>query len=271
MSEIVRAYYDDQVENEWERLNRPYRRLELVSTLHLVESYFPRQGHLIDIGGGPGRYTLELMKRGYRMTLVDLSSKAISFATKELARLGFVPEAAVCADARDLSAFPAAGFDGALLMGPMYHITEEEGRREALFELYRLLRPGALAVIAFLNPWGVLRSGLAEFPSEYEDYSHIAALLSDYLQVGEQEAFTEAAFLTPPRALAEVRAAGFEILAYAGAEGFAAGMLTEVEQIAEESPSGYENILRLAAETCELPQYRDCTEHLHLVVRRPIV
>ncbi len=103
-------------------------RLELVSTLHLIESYFPRQGGLIDIGDGPGRYTLELMKRGYRMTLVDLSLNAISFATEELARLGFIPEATLCADAHDLSAFPDVGFDGALLMGPMYHITEERGR-----------------------------------------------------------------------------------------------------------------------------------------------
>ncbi len=29
MSEIVRAYYDDQVKNEWERLSRPYRGLNL--------------------------------------------------------------------------------------------------------------------------------------------------------------------------------------------------------------------------------------------------
>ena len=126
-------------------------------------------------------------------------------------------------------------------------------------------------MIAFLNPWGILRSGLAEFPSEYDDYSHVTALLSDYLRVGEQEAFTEAAFLTPPRALEEATKTGFEIVTYAGVEGFVAGMLAEMERIAEESPSAYRTILQLAAETCELPQYRDCTEHLHLVVRRPAI
>ncbi|HEC63055.1 MAG TPA: class I SAM-dependent methyltransferase, partial [Candidatus Acetothermia bacterium] len=50
MSEVVRRYYDRQVEREWERLERPYRRLELVTTMHLIERYFPKSGHIVDIG-----------------------------------------------------------------------------------------------------------------------------------------------------------------------------------------------------------------------------
>jgi len=97
----------------------------------------------------------------------------------------------------------------------------------------------------------------------------VRGLLTDWVQVGEQEAFTEAVFLTPPRALGELQRAGFEVLTYAGAEGFAARMLAELEQMVGADPVAYENVLRLAAETCELPQYRDATEHLHAVVRKP--
>ncbi len=271
MSDVVRDYYDNQVENEWGRLERPYRRCEFVSTLHLIKAYFPSSGHIIDIGGGPGRYTAALLERGYRVTLLDLSEKAVSFAERKLAELGLTPEAILCADARDLSLLPPSRFDGALLLGPLYHLVEEADRQRALSELRRVLSPGAPAVIAFLNPWGILRAGLSEFPSEYSDYKHISTLLDDYLKVGEQEAFTEAVFLTPPRALAEIEQAGFDVITYAGAEGFAAGMLSEVERIATEDHPSYENVLRLVAETCELPQYRDCTEHLHVVVQRPYV
>lgn len=269
MSDIVRNYYDSQVETEWGRLERPYRRLELASTLRLIEEHFPKKGHLVDIGGGPGRYSVELLKRGYQTTLVDLSPNATAFAEKKFAELELTPAAILCADARDLSVLPNAGFDGALFLGPLYHLIEEADRQQALSELRRVLSPGAPAIIAFLNPWGILRSGLAEFPSEYADYNHVSVLLNDHIQAGEQEAFTEAAFLSPPQALAEVERAGFDILTYAGVEGFAAGMLTEVHKIATEDPIAYKNILRLVAETCELPQYRDCTEHLHVVVRRP--
>lgn len=269
MSDFVKAYYDSQVENEWGRLERPYRRFELASTLHLIAEHFPNEGDLVDIGGGPGRYSVELLKRGYRTTLVDLSPNAIAFAEKKLAELGLTPEAILCADARNLSTLPTAGFDGALLLGPLYHLVEEADRRQALSELHRVLRPDAPAIIAFLNPWGILRAGLTEFPAAYVDYKHISALLNDHIQAGEQEAFTEAAFLTPPQAITEVERAGFDILTYAGVEGFAAGMLTAVEKIAGEDTIAYENIVRLVAETCELQQYRDCTEHLHVVVRRP--
>jgi hypothetical protein len=44
-------------------------------------------------------------------------------------------------------------------------------------------------------------------------------------------------------------------------------MLDALEQIAAADPVAHENVLRLAAETGELPQYRDATEHLHVVVR----
>ncbi|MBC7093293.1 class I SAM-dependent methyltransferase [Candidatus Bipolaricaulota bacterium] len=269
MSEVVRGYYDRKVEREWGRLDRPYRRLELVTTLYLIERYFPREGHLADIGGGPGRYTVELLRRGYRVTLVDLSPRAVAFAEAKLAELGLQVEAVLCADARDLIALPTEAFDGALLMGPLYHIVDEAGRAQALGELRRVLKPGAPAVVAFLNPWGILRAGLAEFPEAYRKLDDMRGLLTDWVQTGEQRAFTEAVFLTPPRALGELQRAGFDVVTYAGAEGFAAGMLAELEQMATADPEAYANVLRLAEETCELPQYRDVTEHLHAVVRKP--
>lgn len=270
MSEVVRSYYDREVEREWGRLDRPYRRLELVTTLHLIARHFPASGHLADIGGGPGRYTVELLRRGYRVTLVDLAPRAVEFAERKLAELGLRAEAVLCGNARDLGALPTDAFDGALLMGPLYHIVDEAGRARAQGELRRILRPGAPAVVAFLNPWGILRSGLTEFPEGYARLEDVQRLLQDWVQSGEQRAFTEAAFLTPPRALGELRAAGFAVVTYAGAEGFAAGMLDALGRIAAADPIAYENVLRLAAETCELPQYRDSTEHLHAVVRKPV-
>ncbi|MFO8033796.1 MAG: class I SAM-dependent methyltransferase [Candidatus Bipolaricaulota bacterium] len=267
MSHVVQQYYDRDAEREWLRLESPYRRLELATTMHLVNRYFPRSGNIADIGGGPGRYTAELLRNGYRVTLVDLSPQAIALAQRKLGEMALHPEQTLCTDARDLSALAGGSFDGALHLGPLYHIIDPSGRRKALEELRRVLRPGSPAVVAFLNPWGILRAGLAEFPENFARGDLVRALLRDWVQAGEQEAFTEAAFLTPPRALEELRSAGFHVLSYAGAEGFAAGMQDELKRMAVDNPPAHANVLQLAAETCELPQYRDCTEHLHAVVQ----
>ncbi len=267
MSEIVKRYYDGQVDTEWARLESPYRRFELVSTLRLIEEYFPAAGHVADIGGGPGRYTVELPRLGHRVTLVDLSDQAVAFAREKLAELGLRAEEVRCGDARDLTDLATSSFDAALHLGPMYHIVTVEDRKAALRELHRILKPGAPAIVGFINPWGVLRSGLTEFPDLYADYDMVSRLTETYVQEGEQRAFTEAAFITPPQAVRELRDAGFAVVTRAGVEGFASGALGPVTEIAENDPTAYEAIRRLVGETYDHPAYRDCTEHLHVVVR----
>ena len=71
--------------------DRPYRRLEFESTMRLVERYFPKDGSVADIGCGPGRYSIEMLKRGYRVTLVDLSEESLEIARRKMAELGLMP------------------------------------------------------------------------------------------------------------------------------------------------------------------------------------
>ena len=268
MSDIVRRYYNEQVQDEWKRLDNVYRRFELASTLRLIETYFPSGGRVADIGGGPGRYTVELLRRGFRTTLVDLSEKAAAFAERQLARLDLKPEDVFVADARCLSMLETASYDAALQLGPMYHLIDREARAVALAELHRILKPAAPAIVGFINPWGVLRSGLTEFPDLYADAPLIWQLLHPFVQSGEQPVFTEAAFLTPPQALTELREAGFAVECRAGVEGFASGALGPVQAIAKRDPSAYEIVADLAAATSTHVAFRDCTEHLHVVVRK---
>jgi S-adenosylmethionine-dependent methyltransferase len=268
MSDVVREYYDGCAERESARLDGAYRRFELASTLRLIEEHFPTEGRILDIGGGPGRYTLELLRRGYRVVLVDLSPRCLDLAAQRLAKDNLQAEALLPLDARSLDGLPSESFDAALMLGPMYHIIDSQGRARALSELRRVLKPGAVAIVGFINPWGILRSGLAEFPEVFRNPDDAHGLLDTYIQAGEQKAFTEAAFLAPPQALSELRAAGFAVETRVGVEGFAAGMLDEVQRISNEDPTAYETILGLVVESCALPAYRDCTEHLHVVVRR---
>lgn len=268
MSEVVRNYYNAKVQEEWKRLTSPYRRFELLSTLQLVESFFPSHGRIADIGGGPGRYTIGLLERGYQVTLVDLSDENVAFARERLLEANVSADAVLAADARELSQLETSSFDAALCLGPMYHLVDQADRARALKELHRVLKPGAPAIVGFINPWGVLRAGLTEFPDFYSDESSVHQLLDVYIKAGEQSMFTESAFIPPPQALEELRAASFAVECRVGVEGFAAGCRDQILSIEERDPAAYDVIAKLVPTTAHHPAFRDCTEHLHVVVRK---
>ena len=267
MSEVVRGFYDENIEREWSRLDEPLCRLEFASTLRLIEKYFPSEGFVCDIGGGPGRYAIELLRRGYRVTIVDLSSGLLKRAERVLADAGLTADALLQGDACNLTDLPSAYFDAALVLGPLYHLIDRPQRLTALRELQRVLKPGGRAVVAYLNSWGILRCGVSDFPERYTDLNFLQSLLGEKAFRGSLKGFTESNWTTPDVALREVASVGFEVVSYAGAEGFAGGMRPIIERIVADRPSVLPNLERMAAETCELLQYRDATEHLHIVVR----
>jgi S-adenosylmethionine-dependent methyltransferase len=272
MSQVVRDYYDDGVEREWCRLDSPLGRIEFASTLRLIDKYFPASGTVCDVGGGPGRYTLELARRAYRVTLVELSEGLLARARVALDGAGVSADRLVRGDACELAGLSDAQFDAALLLGPLYHLVDRPRRMTALGELRRVLKPGGVAIAAYLNSWGILRAGLGDFPERYADPDYVASLLGDKTFRGAESlpGFTECYWATPDAAEAEVREAGLGLVSRCGAEGFAGGMRPAVERLASEYPHGFDNLVRMGAETSELPQYRDATEHLHLVVRKPV-
>jgi len=77
----IREYYSANVKREWERLTQdPYHKLEFETTLHFLKKYLPKKGLVLDAGGGPGRYTVELAKQGYEVVLSDITKANLEFA-----------------------------------------------------------------------------------------------------------------------------------------------------------------------------------------------
>lgn len=271
MSQFVRDYYNRHADNEQNRLDLPMGRIEFVSTLRLINKYFPREGHICDIGGGTGRYSIELLRKGYRVTLLDLSEEEIRLARLRLNKQGLSADQAIIGDARDMSMLASNTFEAALLLGPMYHLVQPNERAKGLRELKRILKPQGVAIVAYLNSWGMIKTGTVEGPELCKDISFLRSMIEEHTFVGESPySFTESYWSTPKAALKEVQAAGLEVISSAGAESFANGMGRLLEKVAQDEPEAYNNIVEVAAEMCELEQYRDSTDHLHIVVRKPV-
>ena len=267
MNNYVEDYYNNNAENEWNRLTNPYTFIEFISTMNLIEKYFPSKGDVIDIGSGPGRYTIELLKKGYNVTLFELSNEELQLAKSKIECKNLKAEEYICENALNLDKIESNKYDAILLMGPMYHILNEEDRNKVLRESYRILREGGIAIIAYLNSWGCLKAGVTEFSSVFSDINNVYNYL-DNQQFDPSTSFTNLYMATPPKALKEVSDVGFKVISYAGAEGFLSGIEDKIVELSKENEIIYNNLIKVASETSEYPQYRDATEHMHIVVKK---
>ena len=124
----------------------------------LIERIGLRAGDsIIDIGCGPGRHSLELARRGLRPTGIDISSSFIRLAQQRAAEEKLDATFTV-ADARRLP-FDQS-FDGAICLceGAFGLAGDEEGHRQILREIHRVLKPGSLFVLTVINALSAARN-----------------------------------------------------------------------------------------------------------------
>lgn len=162
MIDPVAAIYDRWDAWQWGRLD--VRRAELHIHLRALAEHLPPGSRVLDVGAGPGRYAIELARRGHRVTAGDLSPRQAELARERIAEAGVEGiEDVLVLDARDLGRFADGSFDAVLALGPFYHLKTEEERRRAAAEAARVLRPGGLLFAAFMPRPFWLSQALADF------------------------------------------------------------------------------------------------------------
>jgi ubiquinone/menaquinone biosynthesis C-methylase UbiE len=146
-SEII-DYYNQF--DEWGRLDR--EPVEYIVNLHYIHKYLPENGVVLDNGAGPGKYSMELAKKGCRVTLTDLTPRLVEIAKQKAEELGVVNQfdGFHAADARDLHMIGSEQYDASLMLGPMYHLQKEEDRNRAVMELYRVTKKEGIVFVAFM-------------------------------------------------------------------------------------------------------------------------
>jgi SAM-dependent methyltransferase len=108
-------------------------------------------GAVLDIGAGTGRVALDLAKRGYDVTAVDLEPDLVNALGARARKRSLVVHTAV-ADARSLD----LGRSFALAIAPMQVFQlmgGREGRHAALRSVRRHLSPGGVFAIALADPY----------------------------------------------------------------------------------------------------------------------
>ncbi|MGG1663726.1 class I SAM-dependent methyltransferase [Brevibacillus sp. NRS-1366] len=181
MNNVV-DYYSSFWEREWTRLDR--EPLEFKINWHYIRKYLPVSGSVLDIGAGPGKYSIELAKNGYMVTLADLTPSLVDLARQKATELGLLQQfhGFHVADARDLSPFPDKGFDACLMLGPLYHLQTDEDRTSAVQELHRVTKNGGFVFAAFRSRTNHIMSSLAA-PENWKPHDTFDAI-HDFFQTG---------------------------------------------------------------------------------------
>lgn len=137
--------------DEWGRLDR--EPMEYLVNLHYMKKYLPVQGHVLDNGAGPGKYSMELAMHGYDISLTDLTPRLVEQASVKAKELNLLDrfKTLEAADARNLYLFEDEQFDASLMLGPMYHLQDEIGRNQAIEELSRVTKRGGVVFVAFMT------------------------------------------------------------------------------------------------------------------------
>ena len=159
----VASLYRSNPEREWQRSDR--HRTEFAVTKRAIADHCPPPpAHILDCGGGPGQYSIYLAQQGYQVTLFDLSPELLMMAQEKATDSGVKFDRVEQGTAIDLSRFADNTFDAVLLMGPLYHLLDNNSRSRAMYEAYRVAKPGAPVFVAFICRYAGHRDAAAHYP-----------------------------------------------------------------------------------------------------------
>jgi Methylase involved in ubiquinone/menaquinone biosynthesis len=164
---MIRTYYDEHVENEWNRINGKF--LEFETTYHFITSTISKRSRILDLGSGPGRYAFRLAQDGYAVHLADLSANNIDFAKTYADEHSIPILGADVADATDLGLYKDNSFDVILCLGPFYHLETQEDRNRCIRELYRVVKNGGYIFCAFIMNYAPVYDFLKRIPESIAD------------------------------------------------------------------------------------------------------
>jgi ubiquinone/menaquinone biosynthesis C-methylase UbiE len=230
-----------------------------------IERYLPDAGTVIDVGGGPGRFSVEIAKLGRDVVLVDLTPKHIEQA-RQLAEQEGVADKIIeyrVMDVRDLSAFGSGEFSMAVCYGMLNYTLDRDVH--VLSELGRIVQRGNPILIGAMGLYGAVRyvwaQGRLADPS-YREWE------GEILQTGIN-AFRKPyrKFYTAASLRATAAQAGLDVLEVAGTPAIAACLGQQIDN-ARQDPEAWAYVIETEKKTCTVPGLVDTGQHILLATVR---
>lgn len=268
MDEIKR-YYNNYGMREWKRLIKtPFSRLEFDTTFHYLREYLPKKGLILDAGGGPGRYSIALAKKGYEIVLLDYSPKLLKIAKskikKEKIENNF--ENILEGSVTNLSMFKDNTFDAVLCLGGVIsHLIKESDRNRAIQELKRVVKKNSPIFVSVIGRLGVLKKAPIYFPDELP--AKYFPIFTDTGNYYGGYGFTKlhGFLLEDFREL--ITKNGLKAIKFVGLEGLSSSIEKHINILAK-NKSRWKIWIDTHYKTCELASVADTSEHILCICKK---
>lgn len=242
--------------DEDNRLTSRHGQVEFLTTMRYIEKYIQKGNRVLEIGAATGRYSHTLARQGYKVDAIELVEHNIDIFRKNTLENEEIT--ITQGNALDLSAIPDNQYDITLLLGPMYHLYNDEDKRQALHEAIRVTKPNGIVFVAYvisdgsLIDLGFVQNGIS---------------VSDYIKRGIIDAETFAAISEPKEVFELVRKEDVDRLMsafsttrlhYVATDGVARLIREELNAMDE---NAFELYLKFHFATCERNDFVGVTNH----------
>jgi ubiquinone/menaquinone biosynthesis C-methylase UbiE len=138
-------YYNNYDEDG--RLTSKHGQVEFLTTMKYINKYLKKGMRILEIGAGTGRYSLAISEKGFQVDAIELIQHNIDILKRKITDNCNIDIRQ--RNAMDLSCYDEETFDVTLVLGPLYHLFNEEDKRQAISEAIRVTKKGGVVFISY--------------------------------------------------------------------------------------------------------------------------
>ena len=266
----MREFYDELGEAEWERLmGSPRARVSYVVHQRFLDRFINAGDQVLEVGAGPGRFTIELASMGAAIDVTDISPVQLELNRVHLG--GTPSEAAVRSravlDICNTAHLPSDSYDAVVAYGgPLSYAFEQTA--DALSGLVRILKPQGVIVASVMSLFGSWRYFLGAVVEDTkragEDANDLVLSTGDLRHFGTEHICK----MFRSDEIAELVAACGGTLLAMSANNWASLADPEVIAAIESDPDRWSRFLDHEVRVCSQPGALDGGTHLLFAARR---
>jgi SAM-dependent methyltransferase len=250
---------------EWDRMVRdPASEIQFHVHLCLLERFVRAGDAVLEIGPGPGRYTMELARLGARVWVGDISPVQLDLHRQMAEEHGF--EEAVAerrqVDLCDLSEYDGSQFDSVVAYGgPLSYVFDRAP--QALAGVRRVLKPGGTALFSVMSLWGAIHEYLPGIMKvDVDNNRHIVASGDLHPSTYPEAEVVHRCHMYRATELANlIREAGFEVAVLSASNCLSAVAGDRLDEV-RNSEKQWAHVLELEVEACQEPGCVDLGSHI---------